>query len=407
MPAAVVDVMRWGDYGSRYMIDPLASMRPIPFFPVLMAAVATLAVASVSRQVCSEGLAWYCYSDYGPVYVTRELAGGRFPYGTPSLEYPAGLGLILWLASAIGGTAAGFARVSTVFCAGAGLAIVWLLYRHTGRRALLFAAAPTLVLYAFLNWDLLALACAIAAIAAFAARRDAACGLWLGLGAAIKVFPALLLVPMVAQRLREGDWRRSARLMAGAVLPVVALNVPIAWASWDGWMYFFRFNSERVVDWGSLWSAGCHTLGSSLCSNIPLVNTLSLVVFAAGAVLVWVLVTRAAPNIPRWQLAFPLLVVFFLSNKVYSPQYNLWILPWFALVLPSVRLFVAYEIVDIAIYVMTFGWQQRLAGDGGLPLWPLNVTLVLRAALLLVMVAAFTRRAAAASQPGPAPGQKP
>jgi len=380
------------------------------FVPILLAAIATLAVAYVSRQVCADmgsGLTWYCYSDYGPVYVARELAGGRFPYGTPSLEYPAGLGLILWIASAIGGSAIGFARVSMLFCATACLAIVWTLSRHTGRRALLFAAAPTIVLYAFLNWDLIALACAIAAIATFAARRDGASGFWLGLGAAIKVFPALLLVPMVAQRLREGDKPRAIRLMAGAVLPVVALNVPVAWASWDGWTYFFRFNSERAVDWGTLWSAGCHTLGTNLCSDIARVNSLSLAVFAVGSVLTWVLVTRAAPGIPRWQLAFPLLVVFVLSNKVYSPQYSLWILPWFALVLPSVRLFVVYEVIDIAIYVTTFGWQQRLAGDGGLPLWPLHVTLVLRAALLLVMVAAFTRRAAAASQPEPAPGNQP
>src|SRR5678815_2105949 len=125
---------------------------------------------------------------------------------------------------------------------------------------------------------------------------------------------------MIVQRLREGDVRRSVRLAIGAALPIALVNVPVAWASWDGWAYFLRFDSERVVDWGTLWSAGCQTFGSSLCSNIPLVNTLSLAVFAVSAVLVWLLVTRTAPAIPRWQLAFPLLVVFFLSNTVYSPQ---------------------------------------------------------------------------------------
>jgi len=376
-------------------------MRPIPFVPVLMAAIGTVAVAYISRQMCFDmgsGAVWYCYSDYGPVYAARELAGGRFPYGVPALEYPAGLGLILWVASAVGGSAVGFARISMALSATAALAIAWMLWRLTNRRALLFAAAPTLALYAFLNWDLIALACAVAAIAAFALRRDGASGFWLGLGTAIKIFPILLLLPMIVQRLREGDVRRAMWLAIGAALPIVLLNVPVAWASWDGWAYFLRFNSERVVDWGTLWSAGCQTFGSSLCGNIPLVNTLSLAVFAVSAVLVWLLVTRTAPAIPRWQLAFPLLVVFFLSNKVYSPQYSLWILPWFALALPNVRLFVAYEVLDVAIYITTFGWQQRLAGDGGLPLWPLNVAVAIRAVLLLTMVAAFARRAARTSR---------
>jgi uncharacterized membrane protein len=267
-----------------------------------------------------------------------------------------------------------------------------MLWRLAGRRALLFAAAPTLALYAFLNWDLIALACAIGAIAAFAARRDGASGFWLGLGAAIKVFPLLLLLPMVAQRWREGDRRRSARLLAGAALPIVVLNVPIAWTSWDGWAYFFRFNSERVVDWGTLWSAWCQTLGSNLCGNIPLVNALSLGVFVVAAVLVWIFVTRAAPDVPRWQLAFPLMVVFFLTSKVYSPQYSLWILPWFALVLPDVRWFLVYEAVDVGIYVTSFAWQEHLAGSAGLPIWALNACLAIRASLLIAMLVAFVKR---------------
>ena len=155
------------------------------------------------------------------------------------------------------------------------------------------------------------------------------------------------------------------------------------WASFDGWAHFFRFNSMRPVDWGTLWSAGCQTFGSGLCSNIPLVNALSLTAFLTGASLTWWLVIRAAPNVPRWQLGFPILVIFFLTNKVYSPQYSLWILPWFALVLPSIPLFLAYEAVDLGIYFTTFAWQQHLAGSGGLPLWPLHVFLVLRVVLLI------------------------
>ena len=343
------------------------------------------------------GDSFYCYSDFGAMYNGRDLGGGRFPFSSPPLEYPAGLGLVIWLASAVTSSGLGFVRVNMVMVAVASLATAWILWRHEGRRAMLFAAAPSLALYAFLNWDMLAVVFAVAAVSAFVRRRDVPAGLLLGIGAAIKVFPGLLLLPMAAERWREGDHRAAWRIMLAAAVPLVLVNAPIAWVSFDGWAHFFRFNSTRVVDWGTLWSAGCQTFRLDLCGNLPLVNSLSLVLFLAAAPIAWVLVTRTAPNIPRWQLGFPLMVIFFLTNKVYSPQYSLFILPWFALVLPNLRLFLAYEAIDIGIYVTSFAWQERLVESGGLPLWPLNVFIVLRSVLLIMMLVAWARRAAAGS----------
>lgn len=366
------------------------------FTPVLIATFVTLFAAYLTKQGCfalGMGDSFYCFSDYGGVYYARELAGGRFPYWPPALEYPAGLGFVLWLASAITTSGLDFVRVSMLFVAVASLATSWILWRQVGRRALLFAAAPTLALYAFLNWDMFAVVFAVAAVSAFVLRRDVPAGLLLGLGAAIKAFPGLLLVPMAAERWREGDRRAASGIMFAAAVPLILLNAPVAWVSFDGWAYFLRFNSTRPVDWGTLWSVGCQTFGLGVCGNVPFMNSLSLIAFLAGATIAWVLVTRAAPNIPRWQLGFPLIVIFFLTNKVYSPQYSLWILPWFALVLPNVRLFLAYEAIDIGIYVTSFAWQVRLAGSGGLPLWPLNVFIVLRAVLLIMMLVVFARRA--------------
>ena len=46
------------------------------------------------------------------------------------------------------------------------------LYVMDARRALWFALAPTLAVQAFVNWDLLAVALAVAATLAFFRRRD-------------------------------------------------------------------------------------------------------------------------------------------------------------------------------------------------------------------------------------------
>lgn len=365
--------------------------------PILIATVVTLFLAYLTKQACfalGMGDSFYCHSDFGGVYFGRELAGGRYPYEPPALEYPAGLGLIEWLVSGVTTSGLGFVRLNMAILAAASVVTSWTLWRLTGRNAMLFAAAPTLALYAFLNWDMLAVVLAVAAVSAFVRRHDVPAGLLIGIGAAIKVFPGLLLVPMAAERWREGDRGAAWRIILAASVALVLINAPVAWVSFDGWAHFLRFNSARVVDWGALWSVACQTFGLSLCGDIPLVNMLSLVLFLVAAALTWVLVTRTAPDIPRWQLGFPLMVVFFLTSKVYSPQYSLFILPWFALVLPSIPLFLAYEAIDIGIYVTTFAWQQRLTGSGGLPLWPLNLFIVLRAGLLIVMLVAFARRAA-------------
>ena len=52
--------------------------------------------------------------------------------------------------------------------------------------------------------------------------------------------------------------------------------------------------------------------------------------------------------------------MFLLTNKVYSPQYGLWLLPWFALVLPDLRTFVAFSAADVAVFVTRFAFFGQL-----------------------------------------------
>jgi hypothetical protein len=71
---------------------------------VVIVTTVTLVVGYASKQACFVlGFrdSFYCFSDYGPLYFARELAGGRFPYLPPPLEYPVGMGLMIWLASAV------------------------------------------------------------------------------------------------------------------------------------------------------------------------------------------------------------------------------------------------------------------------------------------------------------------
>lgn len=355
---------------------------------------------------------WLCYSDIVPLLSTEQLAGGRLPYLQPCREarwpcdeYPVltmyTMRLVAWGEPRF----PTFFATNAVLLGAAALAAAVLLERVAGRRALLFALSPTLLVYGFMNWDLLAVALATAGTVAFLRGRDRAAGVLLGLGAAAKLYPALLVLPFALHRLREGDRRGLGRLVGWTAGVFVALNVPFALAAPASWSTVFRYSARRPPDFDSLWFVACDRLsgaGPALACPWPVrtVNALSLVAFAALAVLAWWGRRRREPGFAAWTFGFPLLVSFLLATKVYSPQYGLWLLPWFVLALPRSWLFVAFQATDVAVFVTRFRWFGRvlaeagdpaLAGFAGAPLWAFQAALLARAAVLLVCLWAWTR----------------
>jgi hypothetical protein len=113
-------------------------------------------------------------------------------------------------------------------------------------------------------------------------------------------------------------------------------------------------------------------------------------------VLVLGLTAPAAPRLA--QLGFLVVAGFLLVNKVYSPQYGLWLLPWFALALPNPTLFVLFELSDVAVFVTRFTWFGRLGADGGdpafagyhgAPLGAFELAVAIRALILIACLVAW------------------
>jgi len=275
------------------------------------------------------------------------------------------------------------------------MATAWTLSAIAGERALSFAVAPTLLIYAFVNWDLLAVALATVGTLAYLRDRDDLAGILLGLGAAAKFYPALLLVPFAAGRVRDRRTGGAVSLVAWAGVAYGVVNIPFVLASPHAWATFFRFNTHRPADWDSIWFIVCSRLhhGSTGCSwSARGLNVGSILLFVGAAVLVWRARASRDPGFPRWTFGFPLLVVFLLANKVYSPQYVLWLLPWFAISLADARLFVAFEVADMLVFVTRFSWFGRLSHLGGAPLGAFQLALVARAAVLILCVVAWVVR---------------
>jgi uncharacterized membrane protein len=387
-----------------------SAARRIGLGTVFVCLSATLLVGLAEKSPCISG-SWsdgrqytrLCYTDIVPLLSTEQLTGGRLPYLDPCDdaalgqcdEYPV---LSMWtmrLAAWVSGPdLRDFFLANAVILTVAAFATALCLYLAVGGRALYFALAPTLMIYAFVNWDLLAVALATGATLLYLRRRDGWAGVLIGLAAAAKVYPALLLVPLVAGRFRSREPDRGTRLAWSAAGTWIAVNLPFAIAAPTSWWEFFRFNASRPADWDSLWFMGCRHIsgGLSSCANTRLVNVVSGLVFVALVAIVWRQKAERDPGFPRWTLGLPVLVLFLLSNKVYSPQYGLWLLPWFALALPNLRLFVAFQAADVAVFVTRFSFFGALEGFGGLPFAAFEVAVLVRAVILAVCVVAWIRR---------------
>ena len=362
---------------------------------ILGATAVTLAAGALLKAPCAAG-DWgderqyhrLCYSDIVPLYSGRELDRDRFPYVEAENEYPVLTGLAMAVAAVPASSHAGFFWWTAILLSAGALATAWALFRLAGPYALLFAAAPTLALYSFMNWDLVAVALATLGTMLFIRGRNGWSGILLGLGAAAKLYPALFVIPFAAQRLREG--RRGAALAvavwsAGAW---AAVNLPFALAAPERWSRFFRFSSERPADWDSMWLLAQRHLGFP--RSTAAVNLAAAASLAALAVLVWWLTARRAPDMPLWKLGFPLLILFLLTSKVYSPQFSLWLLPWFALTLPNLRLFVAFSIADAAVFLTRFTWFGDFEAQP-FPSPQFRTALLLRAGVLIACVVAWVR----------------
>ena len=383
---------------------------------VLACLAVTLALGVAVKTPCANGN-WadgrqyerFCYSDIVPLLGTEQLGSGRLPYlqpcdraaGGECDEYPV---LSMWAmraAAGVSGPDVGrFFIANAILLTLAAVVVVIGVALVAGRRALWVALAPTLLIYAFMNWDLIAVAFATAATVAYLWRRDVAAGALLGLGAAAKLYPALLVIPFVAARFRSREPERATYLTWSAVASWLVVNVPFALLAPSGWWEFFRFNSQRPADWDSLWFIACHrATGEFSCGHTALINVASGVLFVALLAVVWRWKAIRDPGFARWTLGFPILVLFLLSSKVYSPQYGLWLLPWFAFALPDLRWFVAFEISDVLVFVTRFSWFGELSGFGGLPIGAFEVAVALRAIVLIGCIVSWVRRREVAVAP--------
>lgn len=382
-----------------------------------------------------------CYNDIQPLYGIRGVQEKTFPYVHGSLdetgelvdgaiEYPVLTGVFMWAAGLFVDDYRAYLDATAILLTPFALVAAYYLARLTGRRALLFAAAPSLVLYAFHNWDLLPVAAVVGGIWCWYRGRDVEAAVLFGVGAALKMYSALFILPLALYRWKAGDRSTTdpaaiaerkevaatGESVAGRPLPAVVydrkgalqvlgwgigtfvvINLPFIISNFDGWVATYEFHRARLPNFDSIWLIGLHPDGSSGFSpNVLNLLTTLLIVVSFGFAVVYGLRRSRGQMYPFLQVSGAALVAFLLWNKVHSPQYILWLLPFFVVLRVSIWWWAAYSIADLAVYVGVFRWfyEFGFTGDLGAMTLPKNLMIGgvwLRALILLALYFVFLR----------------
>jgi hypothetical protein len=328
-------------------------------------------------------------SDLPRVFLHRGVDSSHLPYVDRVLEYPVGAGLLLYAAALVRSTALGVLTVTAVAASALALWTGVALRRVAGPRAWRWMAGPPLLLYAFQNWDVFAIAALVAGLLLYRRGRSGAAGALLGVGTVVKLFPAVAVPVLVADRLREGDRRGAVRLGGAAAAVVAGVNLPFAIGDTRGWWWPAAFQGRRHATWGSVWPY-LHRWLHVPVATAPDANAVSVLVLATGLVVVTVLVLRQ--RLDWLGGAAVAVVIFVLANKVYSPTYDLWLVPFFVLLPASRRLWTSFWLVDLSVYVTVFGYFHGLVPRGVLDL-VLPMLVAVRVVVLVGLAAVALRRA--------------
>ena len=269
-----------------------------------------------------------CYSDLPSLFGERGLITHEWPYSsaTNAVEYPPITGVVMWVTSFLVSDNENKYRnyfdINAIFIALLLIASVLLLKRLKPELWYLFPVAPAVVASLYINWDLWAVISALAAIYYFDRGQNYKSAVSLGISIATKFFPIVILLPVALILFRRAKIKELFYYFLATTLTWLAINLPFIITTPTGWFRFFKLNSQRSADWGSIW----HALGI-FGINVGQINLLSILVFMIGAFLfaLFVFGIKEIPSLAS--IAFFIVAIFVTSSKVYSPQYVLWLTP--------------------------------------------------------------------------------
>ena len=353
----------------------------------------------------------FCYNDIVPLYGARGLDQPGFVYDyswvedglTRYMEYPVLAGLFQQFTA--------FISRNTYFVASKFLpevgwyfwmtvlliSIIWICTARmvaelAGNRiwdTLLVVGSPLLIMHAFTNWDIPSIFFLVAALLAARNKKWWAAGILIGAGTSFKLWPLFVLGAYLTIAIRKRNLVPFCKMLAATVVTWLVINVPVYLRNPDAWGEFNRLNTDRGWEWTTIYAVISRTFGWSgfdTGEGAPVIlNTVTFVLFAAGCLAVLIMGLKA-PKEPRVAELLCLIVGFFLLfNKVWSPQYSIWLIVPAVLALPHWKLLLTWMTVDMMVWPVLM-WHMLGTDNLGLPGEVLDIVIICRDALIITIM---------------------
>lgn len=313
----------------------------------------------------------------------ERVAAPGFPYLDKLMEYPVLTGLFIQLMEIIGQSRAGYYALSASFLIFFGLLATYFLAKTAdegARKRMMqyWILAPSMFMFLAFNWDIFAVFFTILAFYCFHKEKDFWGVFFLALGFCAKFYPILYLAPLLLKKRKIGDWIKIISIFAVTVL---VINAYFMFSNYDGWSYFFTLNNIRNSNPDSIWTIMRFAVYDF---SIPQINNMSLLFF--GASYLWVLLRYKKASVVL--LCFIGTILFLLFNKVFSPQYILWLLPFFVLIPIEIKKsFYILEFSNLASFFIILPWF--FSHNMAYFYWSIPFVLIRHIALIVILFSAI------------------
>jgi len=209
--------------------------------------------------------------------------------------------------------------------------------------------APTFLFYSFLNYDLPVVFLIVLAVYLYYRKKNYWAIVALAIGTVVKVFPIFLL-PIFILKSPKKDWLKLSLLFIGIV---IALNLPYAIGDFNKWIFPYTWqigeNVSKSPEAGTYWWIFYPYLKNHL-------GWTSLGLFAGLYIFTYLKLRKTS----LINLCLAVILIFLATDRIYSPQYNLYLLPFLALADYRVnkKAFYLLEIPNV-IHVFAIFWLKE------------------------------------------------
>ena len=352
--------------------------------------------------------------------VAERIVQGQVPYADFGLEYPPAalipivLPYLSWPVQPLT-----FETYQWLFLAQSALisvlvaaTVAWIGFRQAAAKGMVLGvsrhilAATAIAPIMAWRFDLFPAALAIAGVASAIGGRPALAGALLGVGMAAKVFPVVLMPVLALLYLATRQWPAMGRLVAGFVVAASAAWLPIVALAPGEAFSFVQWQQERPIQIESI-QGGFHLLlgmlfetGVGIIQNFGSVNVLfpgtdqglggqSVIVVSALLLVLGLVFLRfrrdAADGSPEpgtiVAAAAAVLLTLLVTNKVFSPQYVIWLIPFAALLTRGQAYLVAAASLVTSV-IFPLNYEQLIAQEP----WPI-VLVNIRNGLVVAVLA--------------------